>query len=164
MAAGLEAIMTAHVIYPAWDAQHPATLSPAILTETLREGMGFTGVIVTDDLGMAAVAETVPWQEIPLRALGAGADLLLICHDRERQESAYARVLDAAHSGELPEVVLNQAVARVQGLKSRLSSWPQSDVSPAPLTCIGSPAHQAFVETVRAQHAETGRKGDSHGT
>jgi beta-N-acetylhexosaminidase len=164
IAAGIGAIMTAHVIYPAWDAQRPATLSPAILSAILREAMGFTGVIVTDDLAMAAVAETVPWQEIPLRALGAGADLLLICHDRERQESAYARVLDYARSGELPEVVLNQAVARVQGLKSQLNSWLQNDASPVPLSCIGSAAHQAFVETVRAQHAEAERKGDSHGT
>ena len=164
IAAGIEAIMTAHVIYPTWDAQHPATLSPTILTEILREAMGFTGVIVTDDLGMAAVAETLPWQEIPLRALGAGADLLLICHDRGRQEGAYTRVLDAARSGELPEVVLNQAVARVQRLQSRLHSGLQSDASLVPLTCIGSAVHRAFVETVRAQHAEVDSKGDSHGT
>jgi beta-N-acetylhexosaminidase len=164
IAAGIEAIMTAHVIYPTWDALHPATLSPTILTEILRQGMGFTGVIVTDDLGMAAVAETVPWQEIPLRALGAGADLLLICHGRERQESAYTRLLDAVHSGELPEVIVDQAVARIQGLKSQLNSWSQSDVKPAPLACIGSAAHQAFVETIRAQYAGTEGRGLSHGT
>jgi beta-N-acetylhexosaminidase len=149
IAAGVDSIMTAHVIYPTWDAQHPATLSRAILTGILREAMGFTGVVVTDDLGMAAVADTVPWQEIPLQALDAGADLLLVCHDRGRQESAYRRVLDATHSGELPEVVLNQAVARIQRLKSRLNSWLQSDLVPAPLACIGSAAHQALVETTR---------------
>jgi beta-N-acetylhexosaminidase len=164
IAAGVDAIMTAHVTYPTWDAQHPATLSPTILTEILREAMGFTGVIVTDDLGMAAVAETVPWQEIPLQALGAGADLLLICHDRERQESAYTRVLNAVHSGELPEVVLDQAVARIQGLKSQLNSWLQSDIRPAPLACIGSAVHQAFVEMIRAQCAEAEGKGLPHGT
>jgi beta-glucosidase-like glycosyl hydrolase len=110
------------------------------------------------------VAETVPWQEIPLQALGAGADLLLICHDRGRQENAYRRVLDAAHSGELPEVVLNRAVARIQRLKSRLNSWLQGDLTPAPLSCIGSAAHQAFVETARVQRAEAEGKGLPHGT
>jgi beta-N-acetylhexosaminidase len=156
--------MTAHVIYPTWDARHPATLSRAILTEMLRETMGFTGVIVTDDLCMAAVAETVPWKEIPLRALGAGADLLLICHDRGRQESAYWRVLDAAHTGELPEVVLNRAVARVHGLKSRLNSSLQNDLAPAPLSCIGSTAHQALMEIARVQCAGAEGKGLPHGT
>jgi beta-N-acetylhexosaminidase len=164
IAAGVEAIMTAHVIYPTWDAQHPATLSRTILAGILREAMGFTGVIVTDDLCMAAVAETVPWKEIPLRALGAGADLLLICHDRGRQESAYWRVLDAAHTGELPEVVLNRAVARVHGLKSRLNSSLQNDLAPAPLSCIGSTAHQALMEIARVQCAGAEGKGLPHGT
>jgi beta-N-acetylhexosaminidase len=164
IAAGIGAIMTAHVIYPTWDTQHPATLSSTILAKILREEMGFTGVIVTDDLGMAAVAETVPWAEIAPRALHAGADLLLICHNRQCQESAYAAVLDAVHSGKFPEALLDQAVARIQGLKSQLNLLLQDDITPAPLACIGSAAHQTFIETIRAQSAETMGERHSHGT
>src|SRR5215510_7164922 len=120
IAAGLEAMMTAHVVYNAWDAHLPATLSSSILTGILREKMGFQGVIITDDLGMAAVSETMPWEEVPVQALSAGIDLLLICHHRERQEQAYARVLSAVQRSELPEALVDRAVARVQALKWRL--------------------------------------------
>ena len=101
--------------------QHlPATLSSAILTGILRGKMGFQGVIISDDLGMAAVSETMPWEEVPVQALRAGVDLLLICHQRERQEQAYARVLGAVQRGELAESLVDRAVARIHTLKSRL--------------------------------------------
>ena len=58
--AGIESIMTAHVIYPALDRNWSATLSRRILTELLRGELGFAGVIVSDDLGMKAVADRYP--------------------------------------------------------------------------------------------------------
>jgi beta-N-acetylhexosaminidase len=154
IAAGIDAIMTAHVIYPAWDSEQPATLSPTILTGILRDQMGFAGAIVTDDLGMAAVAETGPWEEIPLRALHAGVDLLLICHDRPRQESAYTRVLNAVQQGELPEALLNRAMARIQALKFGLNRLLQGAPAPASLACIGSAPHRALVEIICQQSAQ----------
>jgi beta-N-acetylhexosaminidase len=163
IAAGIEAIMTAHVVYSAWDPQQPATLSPTILSGLLRQEMGFTGVIVTDDLGMAAVAETVPWEEIPLRALRAGVDLLLICHERQRQENAHARVLHAVQHGEFPEALLDRAVVRIQALKSRVNLWLQDAGAQAMLSCIGSAAHQGLVETIRALNAGVADERHAHG-
>jgi beta-N-acetylhexosaminidase len=163
VAAGIEAIMTAHVIYPAWDPQQPATLSPTILTSLLREQLGFAGVIITDDLGMAAAAETGPWEEIPLQALRAGVNLLLICHDRQRQESAYMRVLDAVQSSAFSETLLDRAVARTQALKSGLHGLLQDDAAPATLACIGSAVHQALVETIRQQSANATVERHLHG-
>ena len=163
IAAGLEAIMTAHVVYNAWDSHLPATLSSAILTGILRGKMGFQGVIISDDLGMAAVSETMPWEEVPVQALRAGVDLLLICHQRERQEQAYARVLSAVQRGELPEALVDRAVARIHTLKSRLHRLLQDVATPAPLACIGSPEHLALAASIVAQSAPQAMRRDSHG-
>jgi beta-N-acetylhexosaminidase len=151
IAAGIEALMTAHVVYPAWDALHPATLSPAILSGVLRQQMAFRGVIVTDDLGMAGAAEALPWAELPVQALRAGANLLLICHRRQRQEQAYYRVLRAVQDGEISEALVDQAVDRVRELKERLQPSPDRGMAPATLECIGSAPHHTLSEAIRAR-------------
>jgi beta-N-acetylhexosaminidase len=163
IAAGLGAIMTAHVVYKAWDALQPATVSPSILSGILRQGMGFQGVIISDDLGMAAVSETVTWEEVPLRALHAGVDVLLICHHRQRQEEAYACLLRAVQRGEVSESLLDRAVARVQRLKSRLRHGLQEDGPAAPLSCIGCPEHQALAASVVERSAHPPVKDGLHG-
>ncbi len=156
--AGVDALMTAHVRYPAWDPEYPATLSPRILTDVLRGQLTFQGVIVTDDLGMEAVAGTFPWEEIPLLALRAGADLLLICHDRLRQEQAYARVLRAVQRGELLESRVEQSVARIKNLKSRFSSHQtHGPAACASLACIGSGEHRALAAFIAKGVPHDGR-------
>jgi beta-N-acetylhexosaminidase len=163
IAADVDAIMTAHVVYPAWDPQYPATLSPTILTRVLCGELKFRGAIITDDLGMSAVSDGWPWEEVPLLALRAGADVLLICHERQRQEQAYDRVLRAVQSGELPEAVVDQAMARVMALKARLSRLLQGQVTATMQAAIGSAAHQALVEVVRQRASQTAATGGAHG-
>jgi beta-N-acetylhexosaminidase len=163
IAAGLEAIMTAHVVYKAWDASLPATLSSAILTSVLRGKMGFQGVVISDDLGMAAVSETMRWEEVAVQALRAGVDLLLICHQRKRQEQAYARVLSAVQRGALPETLVDRAVARIHTCKSRLHHLLKDAVTPAPPACIGSPEHLALAASIVAQSLPPALRRDSHG-
>ena len=161
--AGLQAIMTAHVIFKAWDPDHPATVSSSILSGILRTELGFSGVIVSDDLGMAAVSETMPWEEVPLRAIRAGVDLLLICHHRQRQEQAYASVLRAIECGEIAEAVVDAAVARVQALKARLDRLLQDVPTPPTLACIGSAEHQTSAAKVVEQSAHLTTKEVPHG-
>jgi beta-N-acetylhexosaminidase len=154
--------MTAHVVYPAWDAHHPATLSPTIITSIVRDQMAFQGVIVTDDLGMAGVADVRPWEDVVVQALRAGADVLLICHHRQRQEQAYRRVISAVQDGVVPEALVDRAVARIQNLKERLEQCRAGGMIPAPLKCIGSAAHHSLVETVRRCARESARVESSH--
>jgi beta-N-acetylhexosaminidase len=163
IAAGIEAIMSAHVLYPTWDAQHPATLSSPVLSGILRQEMGFHGVVITDDLGMAAVSATVPWEEIPLRALRAGVDLLLMCHDRQRQEQAYAQVLSAVQRGELAETLVDHAVMRLQALKSRQTRLLREVPPGASLACIGSAEHRALAETILERSAQQAVEGHLYG-
>lgn len=72
--------MTAHVRYTAWDAEHPATLSPFVVGEVIRQGIGFDGLLLTDDLDMQALRGSVP--ELAARALAAGCDIALNCWAR----------------------------------------------------------------------------------
>lgn len=69
--------MTAHVRYTAWDDQNPGTLSPFVVNEIIRKRIGFTGLLLTDDLDMQALAGPVP--ELAAQAIGAGCDIALNC-------------------------------------------------------------------------------------
>ncbi|KPH64477.1 beta-N-acetylhexosaminidase [Novosphingobium sp. ST904] len=69
--------MTAHVRYTAWDAENPATLSPVVIREIIRGRIGFTGLLMSDDLDMQALSGSVP--ELAERAIAAGCDLALNC-------------------------------------------------------------------------------------
>ncbi|MBI5137362.1 MAG: beta-N-acetylhexosaminidase [Nitrospirae bacterium] len=92
----LKTIMTAHVVYPAWDPHQPATFSHEILTGLLKHKMGFEGVVISDDLEMAAVAQNHTPPERAVKAILAGADMLLICRQRPVWENAFEGILAAA--------------------------------------------------------------------
>src|SRR5919106_633394 len=95
--AGVDAVMTAHIVVTALDDQWPSTLSGRVLTGLLREELGFDGLIVTDALNMDAVADQeLSQDELAVRALEAGADVLLLPNDLPL---AYQGVLNAVESG-----------------------------------------------------------------
>ncbi|MFM7141362.1 MAG: beta-N-acetylhexosaminidase [Alphaproteobacteria bacterium] len=77
--ARLPMLMTAHVVYTALDPDLPATLSPAILRDLLRDRLRFRGVVVSDDLGMHALDAFGPLADRGAAAISAGCDLLLAC-------------------------------------------------------------------------------------
>jgi len=79
----IESLMTAHVLYPTLDPAHPATLSKAIIGKLLRQQMGYGGVIFGDDLEMQAISKNYPLEEAVFRAVHAGVDVLLFCHQLE---------------------------------------------------------------------------------
>jgi beta-N-acetylhexosaminidase len=89
--AGVASMMSAHVVYPALDADVPATFSRAIATGLLRDDIGFEGVLFSDDLEMGAVTQHREIGAAAVEAVMAGCDVLLVCKSEERQ----ARVLEA---------------------------------------------------------------------
>ena len=120
--AGVDAVMTAHVTFPALDPTPglPATLSAKALTGLLREEMGFAGLILTDAIEMKAVAERYETAEIVERALGAGADIILVGADPERAVEAYEAILAALREGRLTPERLDESLRRILRLKWRL--------------------------------------------
>ncbi|MFN8585172.1 MAG: glycoside hydrolase family 3 N-terminal domain-containing protein, partial [Dehalococcoidia bacterium] len=148
VATGLDAVMVAHVAYPALDASGmPASLSPTIITGLLKEQIGFRGVVVTDDLGMAGVAALMSPEDAALRAVQAGADLVICVSLPCDATKVQARLLQAARSGELPAARLDDAVRRVTELKQR---YRAGEAGPGRLDEVGSAAHRELVATILA--------------
>ena len=119
IAAGIGAIMTSHIVFPALDAKLPATLSPSILTGLLREEMGFDGLIITDCLEMKGVAEGWGSAEAAVLAALAGADILLCCHTWKTQVAIQSELAAAVRSGRLPVAQIETAVGRITAAKAR---------------------------------------------
>ena len=105
-------VMTSHIVYSAIDKEHPASLSRAVMTELLRDELGWQGVVVTDDLEMAA-AGVYPFEELGVRAVEAGADLVLVCHEYGHEQAVYNGLLKAMQSGRLSESRVNESVRRI---------------------------------------------------
>jgi len=113
-AAGVPAVMTAHLQVPQWDSQ-PATLSPVALGTWLRGNLGFEGVVITDDLEMGAIAASLSAPQAGLAALEAGADLLLICTDWQKAWDTAALL-----AGEAPPHRAREAGDNLTRLRRRL--------------------------------------------
>ncbi|NEO84496.1 MAG: beta-glucosidase, partial [Spirulina sp. SIO3F2] len=117
IAAGVDTVMSAHVLLPAWDAQAPATLSHRALTQTLRQDLSFEGLIVTDALVMAGVAQWGSPAEVCVAAIAAGADILLMPAD---PEVAIAAVVDAVEQGIITAERIAASVARIHEAKQKV--------------------------------------------
>jgi beta-N-acetylhexosaminidase len=118
--AGIDMIMTAHVVVRGVDPERPATLSSDILSGLLKTRMGYRGAVVTDDLEMKAIADNFGRTEAALRAVGAGADLLLVCHTAGLQVEIRDALAAAIGSGEIGPERANDASDRVTALKKRV--------------------------------------------
>jgi beta-N-acetylhexosaminidase len=119
IAAGLAAIMTAHIVFPELDPTLPATLSPAILTGLLRGDLGFDGLIITDCLEMNGVAHDWGEAEAAVLAVLAGADILLCCHTWSAQRAIRDGLVEAVESGRIPLSRINASHARIAAAKAR---------------------------------------------
>lgn len=122
--AGVDCLMTSHVWYSTLDATPtPATLSSAV-TGLARGHLGFDGVIVTDCMEMGAIQEHFGTGEAAVRAVEAGADLVIVSHEIERQRDALDALQAAAESGRLSSERLAEARARMERLRQRLAHRP----------------------------------------
>jgi beta-N-acetylhexosaminidase len=128
-----EALMTAHIIVRSLDAQRPATTSPRILTEVLRDEIGFNGVCFTDCMQMDAIAKGVGTTEGAVQAVIAGADCVLISHRIDLALESIERIVEAVGTGRLSRARLEEAYARVRTLRARLQPpLPLDAASPFP--------------------------------
>jgi beta-N-acetylhexosaminidase len=117
--AGVRAVMTGHLLVPAFDPDLPATLSKRILTDLLRVELGYQGLIVTDGIEMQGVSRRYGLTGATVQALAAGADAICVGGEHADEETAIAlrdAIVAAVRSGELPEERLRDAAARVREL------------------------------------------------
>ena len=111
--AGAPAVVLSHASYAPDDFVVPASLSPAISTELLREQLKYRGVAITDDLADPAIRAVSPVPQAAVRALRAGADMLWVSGSAGDQQAAYVAVLDAVRRKRISRKRLDQALLRV---------------------------------------------------
>ena len=145
----LSAIMSAHVRYPALDDTFPATLSQPILTDLLRSDLGFSGLILSDDLEMNAIVDHSSVGEAAVQSVNAGVDMLLICHRQDRQIEAIEAIEQALSKGDLAMNRIEASIARLSDVKKRfLSPYHPVDIQ-ALQQIVGAPAHRELLAEIQ---------------
>jgi len=128
--AGLPAVLIAHGLYPKLykdlsGPMVPSTLSYPVVTELLRNQLGFQGVVLTDDMTMGAISERLDPVESALAALEAGCDMLVYRRAQPEAIAVYTALLKRIQSGRLSESRIDESVQRIQALKRRFDAIPE---------------------------------------
>lgn len=155
IAAGLDAVMTAHIALPqiAEGGRTPATLSPTLLSKVLRTELGFDGLIITDGLEMRGIVEEFGSGRAAVLAILAGADMPMVLWTPAIKEEVYAALLAAVRSKEISPSRLNRSVRRILRAKWRRGLFQRSleDIK----TVLGdgnrNPIHQQVADQIAAQ-------------
>lgn len=114
---GLDAIMTAHILFSAIDNIYPATLSYKVITELLREALGYQGIVMTDAMNMDAIRNHFGNVEASILAIQAGVDILTYTESTSASIQAYRGVLDAVENGIISEARIDESVMRILNQK-----------------------------------------------
>jgi beta-N-acetylhexosaminidase len=117
----LTAIMVGHGHYLAFDGERPkpASLSRAIITNLLRKQLGFSGLILTDDMEMGAISQVTSFEQAVVDAFLAGADLILVCHTAEKVLAAHEALTKAVESGRIRRARLDESQRRIQQFRDQ---------------------------------------------
>lgn len=124
--AGVDAVMVAHILYPQIDPENIATLSKPIITDLLREEMGFTGLVISDDFRMKGITTQASPEESAVQFILAGGDIILCGPMPERQEAIAKALLAAYESGTLTAERLEESVYRILDAKLDFGDWARA--------------------------------------
>ena len=118
---GIDAIMSAHIIFSEIDPSNPATLSSKVINDLLRKELGFNGIVMTDAMGMAAIDSNYGAEVAAVKAINAGIDILLYTESTTSSVGAYNGVLNAIKSGEIKESTIDESVLRILSKKIKMN-------------------------------------------
>ena len=143
-------IMTAHVLVPALDEQQAASLSAAIVSRLLKSDFGFDGVVISDDLGMKAVSETLPLAEAAVLSIAAGCDVVLLCNSKpDAHAAALEAVIAAVETGRILSSRIDDAFGRQRRVKERFAESFHRPKAGA-LDLVGCASHQTVAREMAA--------------
>jgi beta-N-acetylhexosaminidase len=145
--------MTAHILLQKLDPEWPASLSHRVLRDLLRREMHFDGIVFADDLGMGAIAKRHGLAESIVRALDAGTDIVMLCHDSSAVPAAVAALMDAVTSKVFDSAEWNAGRKRISRLRQRIASLEMQSASQPrpPLELLGCAEHRALAAEVHAR-------------
>ena len=159
MEAGMGAVMTAHIALPGLTeaSDLPATLSRNILTDLLRGDLGFEGLVFTDAMNMSAVDGRFGSGEAAVRAVEAGADVILMPPNAETVARA---MVQAVEGGRLPESRIDESVLRILRIKEEMGLHLQRTVDlEAVHRTVGIPDHLAVAQEIAERSLTLLRNG-----
>lgn len=143
-------VMMAHILFPNIDPDYPATLSEIFIQKILKTECRYRGLVVTDDLGMKALTNHHSTEDIAVRAMQIGVDLLLYCNDFEAPGIAVEALVEACAKGPLiPESVEKNAQKILQYKVAKIKSpdpMPYSDIR----SIIGHETHKKLSEAINS--------------
>lgn len=151
--AGVASVMTAHVVFPAWDREWPATLTPRIQQQLLRQELGFDGLLFTDDLEMKAVADRYPLDEQVRRTFEATVDLMLACHTAALQLDLFEEMVRQQESDAHLDRLASESEGRLQRVRAR---HLRPDVEGPDMSVVGCAEHRDLAAEVRARFDDRG--------
>lgn len=115
--AGVDFVMVSHLSAPGVTGDNtPSSISSKMITEILRDELGFQGIVITDSMSMTAITDYYTADEAAVKAILAGADMILMPEDFE---TAYNGVLEAVSNGTLTEERINESLRRIYRVKSK---------------------------------------------
>lgn len=116
---GLEMMLVSHTVVAELDPAKPASLSPVVINDLLREALGYQGIVICDDLNASLLTAHYDPGEAAVEAILAGCDMVLVCHSREDQLRVLEAIYAACEDGTIPIERLNSIVARIVALKQK---------------------------------------------
>lgn len=153
VAAGVPLVMTAHILLPKIDPEHPASLSRTMLQDVLRRQFSFGGVILIDDIGMGAIRRRYGLGDAAVRAIQAGTDLVAICHDWPAVQPTIEAVEKAEGEGAFDAAEWQASRARITHVLGRAHAIP-----PLTLEVVGCAEHRARAVEIREKIAKIGQQ------
>lgn len=119
---GVPMVMVGHIQFPRIDHTYPASISPVIIGKILRNGLGYQGVAITDDLGMGALMRTHTLGDAGVQAIKAGEDILLVVRSLQEYDMIYTRLMSAVRHEEITAGRLDESVRRILLLKEKIKT------------------------------------------
>lgn len=127
----VDAIMVAHILLNKIDPTYPASMSKFVITDILRKKLKFNGVVITDDMTMAAIIKYNDIGAAAIRSFNAGSDIILVCHEYNNELKVINSLKTAVQTKKISEKKLNESVYRILKLKEKykLNNDTQSDIN-----------------------------------
>ncbi len=147
---GILSIMTAHVKYEKIDRRYPASMSDIIIGKLLRKSLRFTGIVLTDDLGMGAIKKNYSIEESAILSIKAGADIVMLSNDLEAQRRVYNTLFNAVTKKQIEEFRINESVARILRIKNQFLLPFKPDIKKA-MEIVGNNSSKKFINFLKTQ-------------
>ncbi|HSR10097.1 MAG TPA: glycoside hydrolase family 3 N-terminal domain-containing protein [Thermodesulfobacteriota bacterium] len=150
---GVDMVMPGHFLAEPGDADHPVSLSSYWMEEVLRKDMGFSGLTVVDNMEMKALEGLMPLSDAVVRAFHAGADILMVNHERKNQEMVFRTLLRAVEKGDISKERLESSLQRIVGKKKKIQMPYAIEERGPGLKDLSRQVAENSVARIRRKHA-----------